>query len=34
MNSLKLHLIDRVGWIFGLTTLVGLLATSGYLLFE
>jgi len=34
MNSLKLHLIDRVGWIFGLGALVGLLAGSGYLLFE
>jgi hypothetical protein len=33
MNQVIAHMIDRAGWIFGLTTLFGLLASSGYLLF-
>lgn len=33
MNQAVSQIIDRAGWIFGLTTLFGLLASSGYLLF-
>ena len=34
MSRASFHAIDRAGWIFGLGTLIGLLASSGYLLFE
>jgi hypothetical protein len=34
MIRISFNLIDRIGWIFGLSTLIGLLASSGYLLFE
>jgi len=32
MHQVSYQLMDRVGWIFGLGTLFGLLTSSGYLL--
>jgi hypothetical protein len=28
----SIYMIDRIGWLFGLSTLVGLLSISSYLL--
>lgn len=34
MNRAAYYLIDQAGWAFGLATLIGLLASSGYILFK
>ena len=34
MNRTADYLLGRVGWIFGLSTLFGLLASAGYALFR
>ena len=34
MNRIANLVFERVGWVFGLSTLIGLLASTGYLLIE
>lgn len=34
MNRIAYNLIDQAGWLFGLSALIGLLASSGYVLLK